>query len=814
MPRFAFGGEEENRDPYSLTPQQQTPDASLQSYSGASYGGNHAQQEASVRLLCQSPDGSLLYCLGDGGRYIESRALPLEPQREGRVDTNDTEVPRRIRTAMPEWLQAALQLDAPIELLCVEGESVSRKHVADGIRQISLSQLCLYTKKGAYLLELAYEGPSHEDNFSEYVTGILASVTQPFEPHLESSTANEILRIRPAPQRYDGFATMCRKCCMAALVLDTDLQDYKLMLYHGSEVTIPLEFGMEYLQDGSREQIVDFCFAQSSDLSLFSSSSIILLKGSGDLYTAGPAVFDGAVISTTCLRESLDYLDAVIDTEDRRSARWRQCRAAQQYFLDIFGGAPSARAQFATARIVSQLHMERSVVNWPAQLQGPILFHSAAQPGPQALVLENFGSNQSSMVGVAVGKLGFAVDFALLSPTALTPRFVFCTIDDSRVIDDIVCKLGAWVERLAVTQPDRDYVLERSVALLKDPVADTLLHYATPRSVVTVSTNALRTVGRAANGIGPSPSLRTTAWSCLQMLDEGSHLQGITISKHSDDEHFLIACLGDGSTVDINLTEQQFKNEVEMLLRGDSKAKKLLELTDSTSGLPVASLDSSPPLYETIQDLVKKIHHGLGNMGKIAGSSTNFKDITPETLAVVMQIKEQCDKELVLPLLELQKIVSTRRNKLNEVLESQRIQLKALREAETERKKQLSDLLAKADTIESNSSLLLERATHAYEACQALTPKITDAESAFFKDVERLKEKCKYMEAEMKRMEELCDFQCGLFSEATVSESVNPIDYENARKMNILLDDMGNTMKAIRARLADAEAQSKSLDDK
>ena len=89
----------------------------------------------------------------------------------------------------------------------------------------------------------------------------------------------------------------------------------------------PLEFGVESLEDRAREQVVDFCFAQSSELSILSSLSIVLLKGSGDLLTAGPIVFDGAVVPSSCLRDGLDYLGAVIDSAGRSTAMWRHCRA-------------------------------------------------------------------------------------------------------------------------------------------------------------------------------------------------------------------------------------------------------------------------------------------------------------------------------------------------------------------------------------------------------------------------------------------------------------------------------------------------------
>jgi hypothetical protein len=341
MPRFSIGEE------YS------DPSYGRDIASFASPSQRSSSNSSSVRLVCLSPDGRSLHSFQ--GRYIETQSLPLE--EHGYAGAN-TETPSLIRTTLPEWVQSALQIDPAVELLCVEGESLKRKSEMD-TRQ-SLPRLCLYTSKSAFLLQLAYE-PSESHAVTQ---GIVVSVSQPFERYLEFSYANKIIRIRPAPQRYTGFSTMCPGASMAALVLNTETQEYSMMLHHANgKVTIPLVFGVECLEDWAREQIVDFAFAQSTGLALLSSLSVVLLKGSGDLCSASPIVFDGAVVPSTLLHEALDYLGAMLEAHESSSVKWRQCRAAQHYLLDVFGGRPDQRTQFSTARIEALSHQPNSAVN-------------------------------------------------------------------------------------------------------------------------------------------------------------------------------------------------------------------------------------------------------------------------------------------------------------------------------------------------------------------------------------------------------------------------------------------------------------------
>jgi hypothetical protein len=95
---------------------------------------------------------------------------------------------------------------------------------------------------------------------------------------------------------------------MAALVYNHDANEYSVLLHHSDgTVTIPAEWRGSEEIDGvdNTENIVDFCFAQSTGLSIFPSMSILLLKGSGEVMALTRIVFGGAVVAKSFVEEGL-----------------------------------------------------------------------------------------------------------------------------------------------------------------------------------------------------------------------------------------------------------------------------------------------------------------------------------------------------------------------------------------------------------------------------------------------------------------------------------------------------------------------------
>jgi hypothetical protein len=194
---------------------------------------------------------------------------------------------------------------------------------------------------------------------------------------------------------------------------------------------------------------------------------------------------------------------------DRNCAKFRQYKEAEQYLLDVFGvtrNSSSARGgSFCTARTLKP-QREESAATWPVTIQGPILIQNIDESvGPSlAVVIENFGSCDN-FAGISIGKNGCEVDFVALSPTTLIPRFAFESMTDSYDLNDSLYKFSSIVERVRLGNDPSEYAAasEASISLVRDPIANNVLHFATASSISTISTNIMKITCRKLNGETP-----------------------------------------------------------------------------------------------------------------------------------------------------------------------------------------------------------------------------------------------------------------------------------------------------------------------
>jgi hypothetical protein len=828
MPRFRSSFEDDEQDPYLSTPDAAeerndrfvSPRADRPAIAGSLRGSRPSR---SVSLVCISPDGRSIHSLAtDNGSFcIETRSLPLQEDDisgMGSTSESDNERPAVVRTKLPDWVQSTLQADPPRELLCVQGDTASAQSrtfqspTSRADRRPDIPRLLLYTRKTAWLLQLAYPSASAEHGFSGPVEGDLVSVVEPFkENFLDSSFSQKIIRIRPGPQPSQGYSTFCPPSSLAMLTVNTELNKYSLLLYHkdGNMTTTPVIHEFEQLVE-REEQIVDFCFCHSHGLSIFSSLTVLLLKGSGDIMTASPIVFDGTVVPRALVQEGLDYLSAEMETLDRWTARFRQCQAAQRYMMDVFP-VQDKRSHYATAQLGPAHGSENCASRWPVQVQGPVVYASAAdQPGPFAMVIENFGS--ADMVGAAIGKEGGSVDFAVLSPSALLPRFAFESMDDQYDLEDHVCNLGRIVDCVSMTPSET--TPQGSLALMRDPVVDSLLHCVTSTTVRTISTNVMRITSRELQG-GSTDRVRTTAWACLNATSQAA-VQGAVVSGDATQGHVLIARLADGTLVPISVTEAQTVHEMDALVPKFSEERKRL-LAISTSNTPadeaLRHMESTPALHEKIAPLMKKINAGLAGMGKFVGTSTRYSDVTPDALSVANNVKKRCDKEIVLPLLELRKVVEMRQEKLKSVLLSQQDQVAVLKKTVSDLKERMTSITEKMEISESNAHSLSQRSSFALQAAQDMFPTITEAEYDYFQLLKTLEVRCKRDEERIKRLNDEFVKQKNAAGKGKIAIPEN----ESSSKMMELAHKtlIGNevTLKTTRVRLNASESRVKNYSD-
>jgi len=743
------------------------------------------------RLVTLSPDGQTLHALSlsseRGGGYccIETCRLPFTE--------DDGMGKQRTITELPDYVKEALTIDAPVELVCVEGES--RKSINMKTRE---HQLCLYTRKGVYLVKFAVPIRKEESSASSSFQqpsppqGKIMAVTEPLERHLEFAISQtRILRIRPAPR---NGATLTPPGSFAVLTENKETCEYTLLLHHADgSITTPLQVGMEEAV-AEEERLVDFCFAHSSSggggLGLFPALSVLLLTASGDVLAASPVVLDRTVVPRPCLDEARDYLQEQTALLNRGTAKWRQCRVALQFLADAFVGSEN-RNSFATAQILNM--GEQSATSWPLKLQGPILFRSSVDPGPPAVTIETFGSSNVA-AGIAIGKQRGCIDFAMLAPTGLLPRFTYESRNDAYDLDDALFELGALVERVDLGSSN-----ESGGQLVRDPIVGSLLHYATPSQVFTVSTNAMNIASRKLKGGDQTEeSVSTTAWICLNSSDP---IQGIVVPDDPTLGHELIALLQSGKSVTVDITESKYLHEFESRFQFP-RIEKSLTTTTMTSM-------STVPFYSEVQPLVEKINIGLSSMGRIVGSETSYKDITPDTLAVALRVKKRCDDQVVLPVLELKKLIAQRRQSLAMTLQNQQKQLKTVLQSVQDLKTGLSTIGEKMERAEANASQLSERSVAILQASRDLLPTITQAEYDYFQDMKRLNLKVTQLEKEAQRMCDSTRTRCEGLTEAT--GTINGMGPESVKKANVLLKDEANTLQAIRGRLDKTEERTAAL---
>jgi hypothetical protein len=707
-----------------------------------SAAGRDPPPALSVRLACLSTDGRYVHSLGVRERSIVSQRLPIRSDNDnGNSSSGQSPMGSplgrgaapeilMITTPLPDVVKMALDVDAPLELLPLDWEdaSPSRGHGTNrrartGARGSAASEhsLCLYTAKAVFVLQLSYD---KENAVEGVVEGRVDSIREPFESVLFGSFDVSVVRVRSGPHQRRGSSMISPAQSLAVLVRNRELGEYSLVLSHSYRgtypLTTPVAFGSE-LPDDRDDAVVDFCFAQSRALSALSSMTVLFLKASTDILAASPVVFHGSIVPNPALEEASQFLLSLSNSHARTTPQSRQARVAQRYLKDVFN-EPSGL--FRTAVLFPAATRPPSVL-WQAQIQGPVLFASRihedqdAFPSP-ALTLEPFG--RSDYVSAAVGRES-RVDFAVLSPTAVLPRFTLETDRDRAELDDAVYKKSAWVERVAFgATPTNRWPEPSTVLLLQDPAMDTHLHHVTPKRVVTISTTVLEETSRRLQGKRADPT-RTAAWQCLNA--PGPHpVQGAVMDSTSVCDTHLVVRLSNGAVEAVNVAEAQIRHQVHQALLATTSSSRTqsnppLLLTNGPSGGDLRSasvseqlsnsLGSTQSLNELLDPLFRRIQSGLSGLTKVVGTSTPVPDVTPDQLAVALEVFERCDSEIVLPLLEVKRIVRRRRERLNEMAKGQMEQLAVLQQTVQRANKTTSVLRERLERIESTSATLSKR---------------------------------------------------------------------------------------------------------
>ena len=500
----------------------------------------------SVELSCLSPDNQSFHTLHNKDTIVTQR-LPLNQSDADLLGDKKKAPFRTIRTKLPTHLVQTLNIDEPLELLCVDNHTPTTGYL--------LPLLCLYTSKSVFILQIQYK-TDEETDVSHTTTGTVIGLYEPFEQYLLLHDEAQIQRVRSAPQstQHKLYSTICNRGAVAMLCTTSNIDnDYEsaIVLFHGwssksnrigkddgSElcVTVPVTIHSEQTDTSP---IVDMAFLPSvargsvdddvSDGVIWNSMCLLLTTENEALYILSPIVFDNTIYPKRSVLNAIQEVQREIARFENlvsKSVECRRSKATLHYIKTIFDldGLDENLSQDILKELEKSGHYLKSHVKhgghattWPIAIQGPVFVSESDDyepieclemipPSPKQLMGGSVGTNTTTLV---VGRKS-SVDYIMI-PSAddfvngsclILPRFSFEDVDDREYLNSQIYNSGILVERAVFDDGDKDNVdlndhykqvtTGLRISLLIDPFMDqTMLHFVSTKGVLTVTTNAI-----------------------------------------------------------------------------------------------------------------------------------------------------------------------------------------------------------------------------------------------------------------------------------------------------------------------------------
>ena len=222
-------------------------------------------------------------------------------------------------------------------------------------------------------------------------------------------------------------------------------------------------------------------------------------------------------------------------------------------------------------------------------------------------------------------------------------------------------------------------------------------------------------------------------------------------------QFYLTFIVASGSLEVINITATQCIHETSELMRIQSE-------NTHHGDTAFQALESVQPLHEILQPLIDRVCDGLSKMGKVVGGVTPPKDAGPETLALFLETEHSCKVNVLVPMEEMSKVLGARRELLKELYDHQAAELARVSALLDEFKETYTSHLERVGALENTASTLAERSSALLTATRELRPQITDAEAAYFKDLQRYEISCNKWQDTVDRLRNDATSSCDALS--------------------------------------------------
>lgn len=209
-----------------------------------------------------------------------------------------------------------------------------------------------------------------------------------------------------------------------------------------------------------------------------------------------------------------------------------------------------------------------------------------------------------------------------------------------------------------------------------------------------------------------------------------------------------------GKTEAINLTAAQYLSEANNADNTTDIIVKTNEQKEADEALK--AVEEIPSLQEEINPLLEKISKGLSGMSKVVGGSTKPHHITPGMLATFLSTKQSNEQDIIVHLRELHVLVTSRLPYLQSIRDHQSLQLSRLDDMIDKLEERMALTNERRKAIETNFKLLGQRSTDVLCTARDLTPTITEAERAYFQDIQRYETDCTKFEEKLNELRINC----------------------------------------------------------